>query len=166
MARKKKDDPIEVEIPEVEISGGKADRFYDRIRGQIRRTVADRGVTGKTAEFLLLAPDLFILLYRLFNDPRVSGKNKALLGSGLAYFFLPLDFMPEAILGPIGLIDDVIFAVYILNRMLIDTDKEILQEHWSGDGNILGIIRRILGSAEKLVSRKIIDRFKGMMDFS
>lgn len=165
MARKKKEEDIEVEIPEVEFSSGKANRFYDRIRNQIRETVENRGATGKTAEFLLLAPDLFILLFRLFNDPRVSAKNKAFLGSGIAYFFLPLDFLPEAVLGPVGLIDDVILAVYILNRMLIDTDEEILAEHWSGDGNILTVIRRVLASAEKLVSKKIIDRFKGMVDF-
>lgn len=157
------DERIEVEIPEVEFSNGKAERFYDRIRAQIRQAVDKNEATGKAAEFLLLAPDLFILLYRLFNDDRVSGKNKALLGSGIAYFFLPIDLLPEALLGPVGLIDDVIFAVYILNRMLLDTDEEVLKEHWSGEGDILAIIRRVLGSAEQLVSRKILDRFKNMM---
>ena len=42
----------------------------------------------------MLVPDVFILLWRLTTDRRVSGKDKVLVGSALAYFILPLDFMP------------------------------------------------------------------------
>ena len=89
-------------------------------------------MAGKTGEYLLLAPDVFVLLWRLVNDPRVNAKNKVVLGSGLAYFLFPLDIMPEAFFGPIGYLDDLVFAVLLLKKMLADTDVAILREHWSG----------------------------------
>ncbi len=111
-------------------------------------------------EFLLFVPDIFILLWRLANDARVSGKNKVLLGSGIAYFILPLDFVPEAILGPIGYLDDLVFGVYILNRMLIDTDESILREHWSGSTDLLETIRRVLDTADNLVATDFVKQIK------
>ena len=60
-------------------------RFYDRIRSSIQAYVDKKsGALGKTAEYLLLVPDVFILLWRLINDARVGGKDKVLLGSAVA----------------------------------------------------------------------------------
>ena len=41
-----------------------------------------------------------MLLFRLLRDARVSTANKALVGMGLAYYILPIDILPEAIVGP------------------------------------------------------------------
>src|SRR6266550_6314806 len=131
------DDDFE-ELQGENVSPDRAERFYDRVRKNIHRYVERKGAAvEKTAEFLLLVPDVFILLWRLLNDARVSGKNKVLLGSGVAYFVFPFDLLPEAFLGPIGYLDDLVLAVYILNRMLTDTDAAILREHWSGSDDVL-----------------------------
>ena len=135
----------------------RAQRFYDRLREGIRDHLS-----GKFAEYLLLVPDMFMLLWRLASDSRVSGKNKVLLGSGIAYFIFPFDFLPEAFVGPIGYLDDLIFAVYILNKTLTDTDPEILREHWSGTEDVLASIRRILGMADQLVTSKVLNKIKKM----
>jgi uncharacterized membrane protein YkvA (DUF1232 family) len=145
------------------VSEERAERFYDRIRGRIHEYLQGKGKVVKSSEYLLLVPDLFMLLWRLANDPRVSGKNKVLLGSGIAYFIFPFDIMPEALLGPIGYLDDLVFGVYMLNRMLNDTDVEILREHWSGEEDVLAMIRRVLNAADKLVGTELIDRLKRMM---
>ena len=142
----------------------RAKRYYDRIRSSIQDYIDKKGgVLGKTAEFLLLVPDVFILLWRLTTDRRVSGKDKILLGSALAYFILPLDFMPEAILGPIGYMDDLIFGVYVLNKILSASDSEILREHWSGDEDVLVMIQKVLTAADSLVGGDIVARFKKMV---
>jgi uncharacterized membrane protein YkvA (DUF1232 family) len=142
------------------ISEAKANRFYDRLRTKIT-SYLERGKAPSAArDALLFAPDTFILLTRLARDPRVTGKNKVLLGSAIAYFIFPLDLMPEAIFGPIGYLDDLIFAVYVLNRMLGDTDEEILREHWSGRGDVLQMIRQILASADKLVASDVVKNIK------
>ncbi|HEX9163544.1 MAG TPA: DUF1232 domain-containing protein [Thermoanaerobaculia bacterium] len=143
---------------------GHAERFYDRLRNQIHAHLEAGGpVIEKLGDFLLLVPDVFILLWRLLNDSRVSGKNKVLLGSGVAYFIFPFDIVPEAILGPIGYLDDLVFGAYVLNKMLSDTDVAILREHWSGHEDLLDTIRKVLESADKLVAGDLIKRLKRMV---
>jgi uncharacterized membrane protein YkvA (DUF1232 family) len=142
----------------------RAQRFYDRVRESIQDYIDKKGgVLGKTAEFLMLVPDVFILLWRLTTDRRVSGKDKVLVGSAVAYFILPIDFMPEAILGPIGYLDDLIFGVYVLNKVLTNTDASVLREHWSGSDDVLEMIQKVLTAADSLVGGQIIGRFKKML---
>ena len=146
------------------MNGDRAQRFYDRVRSSIQQYIEKKGsAVEKTAEFLLLVPDVFILLWRLIADGRVTGKNKILLGSGVAYYILPFDLLPEAILGPIGYLDDLVFAVYILNRVLTDTDPEIVREHWPGDEDVLHVIQRVLGAADRLVGSELAARVKKLM---
>ena len=141
----------------------RAERFYDRLRTRIRSYVENKGsAVGKTAEFLLLVPDVFILLWRLVSDPRITGKNKTLLVSGVAYFVFPFDLLPEAFLGPIGYLDDLVLAVYILNRMLTDTDAAVLREHWSGSDDVLATIQKVLNAADSLVGSDLLKRIKKM----
>lgn len=143
------------------VSRERADRFYDRMRENIRKYLDDKGsLAWSTGEYLLLAPDVFVLLWRLVNDKRVNAKNKVMLGSGLAYYLFPLDIMPEGILGPIGYLDDLVFAVYLLNKLMTDTDVEVLREHWSGRDDVLDTIRKVLGAADNLVSSDILSKFK------
>jgi uncharacterized membrane protein YkvA (DUF1232 family) len=142
----------------------RAQRFYDRVRSSIQDFIDKKGgLLGKTAEFLLLVPDVFILLWRLTTDRRVSGKDKILVGSALAYFILPLDFMPEALLGPIGYMDDLIFGVYVLNKILSATDASVLREHWSGRDDVLEMIQKVLTAADSLVGGDVLARIKKMI---
>jgi uncharacterized membrane protein YkvA (DUF1232 family) len=142
----------------------RAERFYDRVRASIQDYVNSKGrVLGKTAEFLLLVPDVFILLWRLTTDRRVSGKDKVLLGSAIAYFILPFDLMPEALLGPIGYMDDLIFGVYVLKKILSDTDASVLREHWSGTDDVLEMIQKVLNAAHSLVGDQIVGRIKKIL---
>ena len=147
------------------INEGRVQRFYDRVRTAIHDYIARKGgsTLGKTADFLLLVPDVFILLWRLFSDGRVEGKNKVLLGSAIAYYIFPFDIMPEALLGPIGYMDDLVFGVYVLNKVLRDTDANVLRQHWSGSSDVLDSIQRVLNAADQLVGKEFLGRIKKMM---
>ena len=149
----------------VPVNEGRAQRFYDRVRGSIQEYVERKGggALGKTAEFLLLVPDVFILLWRLSKDNRVEGKNKVLLLSAIAYYIFPLDIMPEAFLGPIGYLDDLVFGVYVLNRIVKDTDASVLRQHWSGSTDVLESIQKVLNAADQLVGTEFLGRIKKMM---
>jgi uncharacterized membrane protein YkvA (DUF1232 family) len=139
----------------------RAERYYDRIRASIQAYVKKKShVAEKPAEYLLLVPDVFMLLWRLTLDSRVSAANKTLLAGGIAYYILPFDLLPEAILGPIGYLDDLIVGVYILNKVVADTDPAILDEHWSGSEDLLGMIRRVLAAADGLLGRGFLKKLK------
>jgi len=156
------DDDFE-ELRGEDIAPERAERFYDRVRSRIQNYIDTKGsAVGKTAEYLLLVPDVFILLWRLVNDGRVSGKNKVLLGSGIAYYIFPIDLIPEAFVGPIGYLDDLVFGVYILNRILGDTDPAILRDHWPGSDDVLAVIQKVLGVADTLIGTEMVDRIKRM----
>jgi uncharacterized membrane protein YkvA (DUF1232 family) len=159
------DDELDEEVGEEmsalspSLSSDRAERFYDRLRQRARGYLDDKGsVAGKTAEYLLLVPDIFILLWRLVNDSRVTAKNKVMLGSGLAYYLFPLDIIPDFI--GIGFLDDLVFAVYLLNKMLTDTDPAILREHWSGKEDLLKTIQKVLNSADTLVGKDVLGKLK------
>jgi uncharacterized membrane protein YkvA (DUF1232 family) len=154
--------PTDHQLPGA-ISADRAQRYYDRLRKNIQSYLAGLGSKGeKSASFLLLVPDVFVLLYRLTTDKRVHGKNKVLLGSALVYFLSPVDLLPELLLGPVGLLDDLVFAVYVLNRLLVDTDPQVLRDHWSGNEDVLAMIGRVTTAADRLVSTKVLDRIRKM----
>lgn len=142
-----------------EVSEERANRFYDRLRENLQARAAK---LGKLGEYLLLVPDVFILLWRLANDPRVASRHKILLGSGVAYFFFPLDVIPDFL--AVGFLDDLVFGVFILNRLFSDIDESIIREHWSGEGDVLDMIHKVLGSADKLVSTKFSSFLKKRFD--
>jgi uncharacterized membrane protein YkvA (DUF1232 family) len=147
-----------------ELPRDRATRFYDRIRGTIQRFVDGRGkVLGKTAEFLLLVPDVFILLWRLTTDSRVNSKDKLLLGSAVVYFISPFDLIPEAVVGPIGYLDDLVFGVFVLNKILGSVDVSVVREHWSGSEDVLGMIQRVLHAADSLIGRDMAARIRKML---
>jgi uncharacterized membrane protein YkvA (DUF1232 family) len=155
------DEELDVDMEEVAspVTRERAERFYDRMRTAIRRYLDKKGaVAGKTGEYLLLAPDIFVLLWRLVNDPRVTSKNKVMLGSGVAYFLFPLDIIPDIV--AIGYIDDLIFGAFLLNKIMTDTDVEVLREHWSGSEDILATIQKILAAADSLTSSDILGKIK------
>lgn len=155
---------VREEVDRGAVSRERATRFYDRIRASIHDFTERKGrVLGKTAEYLLLVPDIFILLWRLTTDARVHGRDKVLLGTAVAYFILPFDLIPEAIVGPIGYMDDLVFAVYVLNKILTSTEPSVLREHWSGSDDVLRVIQRILNAADELVATNISGRLKKMI---
>jgi uncharacterized membrane protein YkvA (DUF1232 family) len=155
---------IRESVEQDELPRDRATRFYDRIRNTIQRYVDGKGkVLGKTAEFLLLVPDVFILLWRLTTDSRVTGKDKILLGSAVAYYIMPFDLIPEAIVGPAGYLDDLVFGVYVLNKILGSVDASVVREHWSGSEDVLDAIKRVLNSAESLVGKDLVGKIKKMM---
>jgi uncharacterized membrane protein YkvA (DUF1232 family) len=134
------------------------------LRKQVAGSLAKKSrVAGKSAELLMFVPDVFILLWRLSKDRRVSGKDKVLLASAIAYFILPIDIIPEAIVGPIGYLDDLVFAAYVLNKILNHNDDEILREHWSGSGDVLDVIRQIVQTGDSLVATGVLKKIRKLI---
>ena len=144
--------------------GDRGGRFYDRIRASIEHSISTPGERSeKTAGFLLLVPDVFILLWRLVTDGRVNGKDKVLIGSAIAYFIFPFDIIPEGLVGPMGYLDDLVFGAFVLHKVLDDTDAGVLRSHWSGSEDVLASIKRVLDAADTLVSSTVMTKIRKMM---
>ncbi len=138
--------------------------FYQKLRNRISEWFeSEEGKSHQWAEYLLSAPDLFHLLWKLSTDPDVSTSDKTKLVGVIAYFISPIDLMPEALLGPIGYLDDIALTAYVLNGMLNHTDPEVLRRHWAGDTDVLDLIKRILATADKMMSAKVLGKLKRLI---
>jgi len=135
--------------------------FYQQLREQIREWLkSDEGRANRWAEYLLSAPDLFHLMWKLSADPDVPAKEKAKLAGALAYFISPIDLIPEGLLGPVGYVDDIALAAYVLNGVVNRTGPEVLARHWAGDEDVLVAIRRILAVADEMVGAGVWRKLK------
>ena len=111
----------------------------------------------------LMLPNLVKLVARLLKDPRVPRRSKVALGLAAAYVASPIDLIPEFI-PVIGWADDVIFMLLAIDSLIERAGPEILDEHWDGPGDLLGMIRDVLGLARNVVPRRLtkaLDRLIG-----
>jgi uncharacterized membrane protein YkvA (DUF1232 family) len=128
------------------------DDFYRRLRRRVSAWArSDDGRTHRWADVVCLAPDLVHLMIRLMLDDRVPRSAKSRLLAALLYFMSPLDALPEALLGPVGYLDDIALAAFVLNGLLNQLDPSILRENWAGDDDVLDVIRRIVGRADQMI---------------
>lgn len=134
---------------------------YQRLREKMRSWLAAAGPGFKYSDILLVAPDLFHLLCKLVVDPRVPALQKAKLAATLAYFVWPLGVIPEALVGPIGYIDNVALAAYVLNGMLKSAQSDIVREHWAGDKDVLSVLQGVLEVADSAIGSGLWRRVKG-----
>ncbi len=112
---------------------------------------------------VLMIPNLVKLIGRLLADPRVPRRSKIVLGAAAAYVVSPIDLIPEVI-PIIGWADDLIFLMMALDALISRTGPEIVQEHWDGPNDLLGLIEDVLSMARNIVPqrlRSLFDRFSG-----
>jgi uncharacterized membrane protein YkvA (DUF1232 family) len=135
--------------------------FYRTLRQRVRRwTASAEGRANPWAEYVLLAPDLFHLLCSLALDPEVPRSAKARLAAAIVYFVSPVDLLPEALLGPVGYLDDVALAAYVLNGIVNRTRPEVLERHWVGDRDVLEVVQKILATADRMVGSGLWKKLK------
>ena len=135
--------------------------FYIKLRKKITNFLTRRNTPY--ADILLLAPDMFHLLVKLSLDERIPKKQKAKFIGVIAYFISPLDLLPEFLLGPIGYLDDIALAAYVLNEYINANDAKVVRELWAGDQDILSSIKNVLAVADKAIGsglwKKIQSKF-------
>ena len=135
--------------------------FYEKLRRKAKDWSKDKGgkIGNKLGEYLFLLPDIFILLTRLMKDKRVPIKRKLMVGGIISYIILPIDIIPDFI-PMIGYVDDLVLAVMGLKILINDTDPQVLAENWSGEGQILNHVQKILDAADKFLDKNIMSRIK------
>ena len=114
-------------------------------------------------DLLLLLPDLTVLLMRLLRDPRVSLGDKAVALLGLGYVLSPIDLLPEILLGPIGLLDDLVVVTAALSRLINHVHPDVVRSAWSGRGDALDAIQRAAAWSERFVGQKLRGFVRGAL---
>jgi len=95
-------------------------RFVDGYRGEAQRAI---GATGMVFDFYA----------RLFGDARIGRTHRGLVNAVLSYFVVPEDLLPEAELGPWGLLDDLYLSAHVYRLLEREVPREVLHEAWRGD---------------------------------
>jgi len=115
------------------------------------------------ANYILLVPDFFYLLVRLTLDDRIAAIDKAKFAGVIAYFFSPIDFLPEALLGPVGYLDDLALTCFVLNLYINQQDeagRAVVKELWPGDDDVLETIQSVLQKADKWLGSGLWEKIK------
>ena len=117
------------------------------------------------ANYILLVPDFFYLLVRLTLDNRIAAIDKAKFAGVIAYFFSPIDFLPEALLGPIGYLDDLVLACYVLNLYINQQDEAgqaVVKELWPGEQDVLDTIQSVMQKADSWIGSGLLKKIKSV----
>lgn len=148
--------------PELRVPRDAYDRFRAHLHAAVERLAGKLGT--EAVGILLLVPDLLLLFAGLARDSRVDRRHKLLAGAAAAYLLSPVDLLPEALLGPLGMGDDIIVAFLALDALLNHVPRHVLIAHWRGDRDLLEVAR--LGSAigSRLVPRPIHDRVRSWLE--
>ncbi len=135
--------------------------FYQKIRNDVKHWLNDNlDKENKWADYILAAPDFFHLLCKLTADSEIPSNKKLKLLAAIAYFISPIDLLPEAFLGPVGYLDDIAVAAYILNELINEVDSQIVRKHWAGEQDVLDLIKTILVNADEMIGSKMWKRIK------
>ena len=111
----------------------------------------------------LMLPNIIKLVARLLRDPRVPRRAKITLGLAAAYVASPIDLIPEVI-PVVGWADDVLIVMFAIDSLIDRAGEEIVQELWDGPGDLLALVRDVVGLSRNLVPKRltnIIDRLNG-----
>ena len=138
--------------------------YYRVLRAKVDAWLKTKtGKHHKHAKYVLLAPDLFHLLAKLVADPKVSLEFKAVLGFAIAYFIMPVDLLPEGIIGPGGYLEDIVLAVWVLNKLINKSGARVVQKYWAGEEDVLVLLKQITAQADKLVGSGILKTLKKVL---
>jgi len=126
--------------------------FYRSLREKVA------GYSGAYADYVLLVPDLFLLITRLMLDPRIEGRHKVYMGAALAYVISPIDLISERRFGAVGYLDDLVVIVAALNMLINESDRAVVVEHWTGKEDLLATIQKVLGQADELMGKGRLEK--------
>jgi uncharacterized membrane protein YkvA (DUF1232 family) len=150
------DDQLENEIqPYMEDLGSpaqeeKGQQYYAKLRNSFTGWLEKGKIPEAFSDILLLAPDLFYLIWRLSLDRAVPLKQKRKVVYALLYFFSPLDLVPD-FSGAIGYLDDIYVVVWTLHGILNQVNPEVLRKYWHGNDDILNVIQMVLSQGDRIM---------------
>nr|WP_255216241.1 DUF1232 domain-containing protein [Pseudenhygromyxa sp. WMMC2535] len=98
------------------------------------------------------------------TDERVRGNARSLVAAVLAYFVLPDDVLPEADLGPYGLLDDLYLAGHVFRMLRRELRPQVLEDAWREDEDMLAAMEEVYVQSRSALGklRKDVLRVAGL----
>lgn len=78
-----------------------------------------------------------LLLYNLYKSPDTPAQSKMMIIAPLAYFILPVDIIPDALVG-LGFTDDALAMMAALKRLASSLTPEIFEQTREMHKNLIG----------------------------
>jgi uncharacterized membrane protein YkvA (DUF1232 family) len=129
-------------------------RIYERLRS---RFVAQRpGEASSFRDLVLLLPDFVVLLSRLARDPQVPVGAKLVAASAVAYVLSPIELLPEILLGPFGLVDDLLVVAAGVSFLVNRVHPDLVRAHWPGQEDALEWVQAVSSWAERQLARGVV----------
>ena len=150
------DEPVTIEL------NPRERRLYDRLRTHVAR-IPEPGQASGMSDMLLLLPDFTVLLARLLRDPQVPRRSKWIALFGIGYVLSPIDLLPALLLGPLGMLDDLVVVTAALSRLLNHVHPDVVRAAWPGQGDALDAIQRAASWSERFLGRKLRGFFRGAL---
>jgi uncharacterized membrane protein YkvA (DUF1232 family) len=131
-------------------------------RVEIRRFVHE--YSGAHQRAISRAGDVFEFYSRLMLDRRVQGEARHLVTAVLAYFVLPNDVLPEAELGPYGMLDDLFLAGHVFRMIARELPREVLADAWAEDDDLRAVMDMVYSEGRSALGkqRKDVLRVAGL----
>jgi len=136
-------------------------RLYDRLRTRVVTHLP--GASSDWRDLILLLPDLTVLLARLLRDPRVPARFKLLAVAGVGYVLSPIDLLPSLLVGPLGLVDDLLVVTAALSRLVNHVHPDVVRHAWPGQGDALESIQRVTRWSEGIFSQRWKELLRGVL---
>ena len=150
------DEPVMIEL------NPREQRLYDRLRTRVAK-IPEPGQGSGMSDILLLLPDFTVLLARLLRDPRVPRRAKLVALLGIGYVLSPIDLLPALLLGPLGLLDDLVVVTAALSRLINHVHPDVVRSAWPGRGDALDAIQRAAAWSERVVGQKLRGFVRGAL---
>lgn len=123
--------------------------IYQALRNRLAGWLIERHPVLRHTQVALLPPDVLHLIIRLLADDRVPPQQKAQAAFAAAYVVLPLDAIPESLLGPAGFADDIAAISHALHGLMSVAHGELAKEHWAGEEEVLELLFKAVSLAEE-----------------
>lgn len=139
--------------------------FYERWRERVHGWIAERS-PREVADAVLLLPDMVALVLRLMKDPRVPLQFRGMLFAVALYAISPIDIVPEAMLGALGLADDTLVISTVVLRLMqqaTEIDPKLIRENWSGQGDVVETMHSIVESKGELFNNNVWQRIRSLI---
>ena len=122
---------------------------YQALRNRLAGWLIERHPILRHAQVALLPPDVLHVIVRLLADERVPSQQKTQAAFAAAYVVLPLDAIPESLLGPAGFADDIAAISHALHGLMSVSHGDLAREHWAGEEEVLELVQKIVKLAEE-----------------